>query len=158
VKSKLNSYPKAHFLLAKVYLAISDLKTAKEMALKELELNPTLDSAYFIAGEVSRVEKDYRDAILKYEKAISINPKSVDALMAMGWIKLAQNYSNEAIELYNRALAEDKTNPEIHKQMGNAYKAAGQRALAKEKFEDYLTLSPGATDRAQIEAQIRALQ
>ena len=128
------------------------------MALKELELNPTLDSAYFIAGEVSRVEKDYRDAILKYEKAISINPKSVEALMAMGWIKLAQNYSNEAVELYNRALTEDKTNPEIHKQMGNAYKAAGQRALAKEKYEDYLTLSPGAADRAQIEAQIRALQ
>ena len=158
VKSKLTSYPKAHFMLAKVYLAINDLKKAKEMALKELELNPTLDSAYFIAGEVSRVEKDYRDAILKYEKAISINPKSVEALMAMGWIKLAQNYSNEAVELYNRALTEDKTNPEIHKQMGNAYKAAGQRALAKEKYEDYLTLSPGAADRAQIEAQIRALQ
>jgi tetratricopeptide (TPR) repeat protein len=158
VRAKLASYPKVHFMLAKIYLATNDVKKAKEMALKELELNPGLDSAHFIVGEVAKIEKDYREAILKYEKAISLNPKSVEALMAMGWIRLAQNYANESIELYNRALREDKANPEIHKQMGLAYKAAGQRALAKEKFEDYLKLSPGAADRDQIEAQIRNLQ
>lgn len=158
VRSKLASYPKVHFMLAKVYLATGDVAKAKEMALKELELNPTLDSAHFIVGEVARIEKDYREAILKYEKAISLNPKSVEALMAMAWIKLAQNYASESVELYNRAMREDKTNPEIHKQMGLAYKAAGQRALAKEKLEDYLKLSPGAPDKEQIEAQIRNLQ
>ncbi|MGZ3807698.1 MAG: tetratricopeptide repeat protein [Bacteriovorax sp.] len=158
IRSKLISYPKVHFMLAKIYLATGDMKKAKEMALKELELNPGLDTAHFIVGEVARIEKDYREAILKYEKAISLNPKSVEALMAMAWIRLAQNYGNEAIELYNRALKEDKGNPEIHKQMAFAYKAAGQRALAKEKFEDYLKLSPGAADREQIEAQIKNLQ
>jgi len=158
IKTKLASYPKVHFMLAKIYLATNDLKKAKEMANKELELNPSLDSAYFIVGEVARTEKDYREAVLKYEKAISLNPKSIDALMAMAWIRLAQNYASEAIELYNRALREDKNNPEIHKQMGYAYKAAGQRALAREKFEDYLKLSPVAPDKDQIEAQIRNLQ
>lgn len=158
IKDKLSSYPKVHYMLAKIYLATGDIKKAKEMANKELELNPGLDSAYFIVGEVARTEKDYREAVLKYEKAISLNPKSIDALMAMAWIRLAQNYASEAIELYNRALREDKNNPEIHKQMGFAYRAAGQRALAKEKFEDYLKLSPGAADKEQIEAQIRSLQ
>lgn len=158
VRQKLASYPKVHYMLAKVYLATNDMVKAKEMALKELELNPSLDSAHFIVGEVARIEKDYREAILKYEKAISLNPKSVDALMAMAWIRLAQNYANESIELYNRAMKEDRTNPEIYKQMGLAYRAAGQRALAKEKFEEYLKLSPGAIDREQIEAQIRNLQ
>ncbi len=158
IRGKLASYPKVHYMLARVYLSMGDVKKAKEMALKELELNPGLDSAYFIVGEVARVEKDYREAVLKYEKAISLNPKSVDALMAMAWIRLAQNYASEAIELYNRAMKEDKTNPEIFKQMGFAYRAAGQRALAKEKFEDYLKLSPGASDKDQIEAQIRSLQ
>lgn len=158
IRDKLASYPKVHFMLAKIYLATNDIKKAKEMADRELELNPSLDSAYFIVGEVARIEKDYREAVLKYERAISLNPKSTDALMAMAWIRLAQNYASEAIELYNRALREDKNNPEIHKQMGFAYKAAGQRALAKEKFEDYLKLSPAAADKDQIEAQIRNLQ
>ncbi|MBP9680015.1 MAG: tetratricopeptide repeat protein [Bacteriovorax sp.] len=158
VRQKLSSYPKVHFMLSKVYLAIGDIKKAKEMALKEVELNPTLDSAYFICGEVARVEKDYREAIQRFEKAISLNPKSVEALMGLGWIKLSQNYASEAIELYNQALKEDKNNPEIYKQMGFAHKAAGQRALAKEKFEDYMKLSPAASDHDQIEAQIKNLQ
>ncbi len=158
VRTRLVSYPKVHFMLAKLYLATQDIKKAKVMALKELELNPSIDSAYYIVGEVARIEKDYREAIFKYEKAISLNPKSVEALTAMGWIKLAQNYASEAVELYGRALREDKNNPEIHKQLGLSYKAAGQRALAKEKLEDYLKLSPGAADRDQIETQIRNLQ
>lgn len=158
VRTRIVSYPKVHYMLAKVYLEMNDVAKAKEMALKELELNPGLDTAYFIVGEVARIEKNYSEAVIKYEKAISLNPKSVEALMAMGWIRLAQNYANEAIELYNQALKEDRSNPEIHKQMAFAYKAVGQRALAKEKFDDYLKLSPGASDREQIEAQIRNLQ
>ncbi|MEG1540004.1 MAG: S1 RNA-binding domain-containing protein, partial [Muribaculaceae bacterium] len=46
-------------------------------------------------------------------------------------------YASEALELLSRALKEDLTNPNIHKLMGDAYRAAGQRALAKEKYEDY---------------------
>ena len=158
VRLKLNSYPRVHYLLAKVYLAMFDIVNAKKMALKELDLNPNLDVAYFIVGEVARIEQDYREATLKYEKAISLNPKSVDALMALAWIRLAQNYASEAVEIYARALREERNNPEIHKQMGLAYKAMGQRALAKEKFEDYLKLNPTAPDKGQIDIQIKNLQ
>jgi tetratricopeptide (TPR) repeat protein len=158
VRTRLESFPKVHYLLAKVYLSKGDVKKASEMADKELKLNPTLDTAYFIVGEVHRLNKEYREAITKYEKAISLNPRSVDALMAMGWIRLSQNYAGEAIELYNRALKEEPTLPAIHKQMGDAYRAAGQRALAKEKYEDYLKLSPGASDKELIESLIRNLQ
>ncbi len=158
IREKLVSYPRVHFMLAKLFLATGEIKKAKEMAKNELELNPMLDSAYFIMGEVDKEEKNYREAILKYEKAISLNSKSVEALMALAWIRLSQNYSSEAIELYSRALSEDKNNPEIYKQLGNAYKAAGQRALAKEKFEEYLKLNPVAPDKESIEFMIRNLQ
>ena len=158
VRVKLISYPKVHYFLAKVYLAMFDIVNAKKMALKELEMNPNLDVAYFIVGEVARIEQDYREATLRYEKAISLNPKSVDALMALAWIRLAQNYASEAVEIYGRALREERNNPEIYKQMGLAYKAMGQRALAKEKFEDYLKLNPTAPDKGQIDIQIKNLQ
>ena len=158
VKDRLQSYPKVHYQLAKVYLAKGEMDKAGEMAKKELELNPNLDSAYFIVGEVHRLNKEYREAIPKYEKAIALNPKATDALMSMAWIRLNQNYTSESIELYNRALKEDPTNPTIHKQMGDAYRAAGQRALAKEKYEDYLKLNPVAPDKDQIETLIRNLQ
>jgi tetratricopeptide (TPR) repeat protein len=158
IKDKLDSYPKVHFQLARVYLAKNDLVKAKEMALKELELNPNLDSAHFIMGEVFRLSKDYREAVIKYEKAISLNPKSVDALVSMAIIRLGQNYASEALQLLSRALKEDLTNPNIHKLMGDAYRAAGQRALAKEKYEDYLKINPVAQDKDLIESLIRNLK
>ncbi|NOT79308.1 MAG: tetratricopeptide repeat protein [Bacteriovoracaceae bacterium] len=158
IKDKLESYPKVHYQLARVYLARNNTAKAREMATKELQLNPNLDSAHFIMGEVFRLEKDYREAILKYEKAISLNPRSIDALLAMANLKLQQNYANEAIDLLLRALKEDMTNPMIHKLLGDSYRAAGRRALAKEKYEDYLKLSPVAPDKDLIESLIRSLK
>lgn len=158
IKEKLTSYPRVHYQLARVYLSKGDVAKAKLMAEKELELNPQLDSAHFISGEVYRLNRQYREAIQKYEKAIGLNPKSVEALMAMGLIRLNQNYANESIELFSRALKEDPTNANIHKQMGDAYRAAGQRALAKEKYEDYLKLNPGAQDKELIDSLIRNLR
>lgn len=158
IKDKLDSYPRVHYQLARVYLAMNDLEKAKAMATKELELNPNLDSAHFIMGEVYRLAKDYREAVVKYEKAISLNPRSVDALVSMATIRLGQNYASEALELLARALKEDLTNPQIHKLMGDAYRAAGQRALAKEKYEDYLKINPVAPDKDLIESLIRNLK
>lgn len=154
IKEKLDSYPKVHYQLARVYLAQNNLTKAKEMATRELELNPNLDSAHFIMGEIFRLSKDYREAILKYEKAISLNFRSVDALVSMAIVRLGQNYANEALELLSRALKEDLSNPQIHKLMGDAYRAAGQRALAKEKYEDYLKINPVAPDKDLIESLI----
>ncbi|MFZ3128297.1 MAG: tetratricopeptide repeat protein, partial [Rhodoferax sp.] len=158
IKDKLDSYPRVHYQLARVFLAKNDLVQAKAMAQKELELNPNLDAAHFIMGEVFRLAKDYREAVIKYEKAISLNPRSVDALVSMAIIRLGQNYAAESLELLSRALKEDLTNPMIHKLMGDAYRAAGQRALAKEKYEDYLKINPVAPDKDLIESLIRNLK
>ena len=78
--------------------------------------------------------------------------------MALASIRLSQNLASEALDLYSKSLKLDPTNPEVHKQLAFTYKALGQRSVAKEKFEDYLKLSPGATDKAQIESIIRTLK
>lgn len=157
IKTRLPSYPNVYYLLAKAYILQSDLKKAKEMAETELKQNPTLDSAQFIVGEVHRVSKEYREAVTYFEKAISLNPKSMEALMSLGWIRLNQNLGSEALDLYMRAQKLEPNNAEIYRQLGYVYKALGQRSMAKEKFEDYFKLNPGAIDRAQIEAIIKQL-
>lgn len=158
IKTKLPSYPNVHYLLAKLYLAQDDIKQAKKMAEMELKLNPTIDTAHFIMGEVHRNAKEYREAITYFEKAISLNPKSFEALMSFGWIRLNQNLGSEALDLYTRAIKLDPNNAEVHKQLGFTYKSMGQRAMAKEKFEDYLKISPGASDRPQIESLLKQLR
>jgi len=157
IKESLISYPKVHFMLAKVYIAQKNLKEAKKMAETELKLNPNLDSAHFIVGEVQRAEGMYREAVQSYEKAISLNPKSADPHMSLGWIKLNQNQTGEALELYSKAQRLDPSNPEVYRQLGDCYKAAGQRAVAKEKYQDYLKLNPAAVDKEEVEKKIKSL-
>lgn len=158
IKEKLPSYPKVNYMLAKVYLAQGDMNAAKKMAELELKQNPNLDSAFFIMGEVYRQNKEYREAVAYLEKAISKNGKNVDALMALGWIRLNQNLASEALDLYMNAAKYEPGNPDVHRQLGFTYKSLGQRALAKEKFDDYLKLSPGAPDRGQIEQLLKTLK
>jgi tetratricopeptide (TPR) repeat protein len=158
IDDKLKSYPRLYFLMAKIAIMQGDFTKAKEMADKEKSNNPTLESSFIIEGEVAMAQKDYREAVVMYEKAISINPKSVDALLAIGGIKLGQNHSSEALDLLMLAYKYDKNNPEVSKQLGFAYKAAGQRSLGRERLEDYLKLNPGAQDREAIEAVIKALK
>jgi tetratricopeptide (TPR) repeat protein len=78
--------------------------------------------------------------------------------MAMGWIKLAQRYYEQARDLYMRAKAREQDNPQIRRALGIIYQKIGQSKLALEEFEIYLKLDPGAKDRKAIEANIRALR
>ncbi len=157
IKESLISYPKVHYMLAKVFIAQKNLKEAKKMAETELKLNPNLDSAHFIVGEVQRAEGLYRESVQSFEKAISLNPKSADPHMSLGWIKLNQNQIAEALELYSKAQRLEPSNPIVYRELGNCYKAAGQRAVAKEKYQDYLKLNPGAADKEEIEKKIKNL-
>lgn len=158
IEEKLKSYPRLHYLLAKLALMQGDLPRAKEMAEKEKQYNPTLEHSFVMLGDVAKAQREFREAFNLYEKALSLNPKCVDALLAMGSIKLSQNHGSEALDLLLLALKHDKNNPEISKQLGFAYRAAGQRSQGRERFEDYLKLNPGAQDREQIEALIRSLK
>jgi superkiller protein 3 len=157
IEEKLKSYPRLHYLLAKIALQQGDFEKAKDMGEKEKLYNPTSELASVVLGELSYKKKDYREAIANYEKALNLNPKSVDALIALGVIKLNQNHGSQALDLLMLASKYDKNNPEIAKQLGFAYKAAGQRSQAKDQFEIYLKLNPGAADRADIEQVMRAL-
>lgn len=158
VNDRLKSYPRLHYLLSKIALRQGDLEKAKAMAEQEKVLNPTLEYSNIMLGEIALAKKDYHESLSQYEQALSLNPKSVEALVAMGKIQLLQNHGREAIDLLLMARRNDKLNPEISKQLGYAYKAAGQRADAKTYFDSYIQLNPGALDRAQIEALIRTLK
>lgn len=60
-----------------------------------------------------------------------------------------------AREHYQRAISLDPSYPEAHRGIGLIYYKQGEKALAKESLETYLSLSPRASDRAYIEDYIR---
>jgi len=157
VTTRLSTYPRVFYLMAKVYIQIKDYKKALEAAEKEVENNKDIYNGHYILGETYRLLGKYNKSIKSLERAISIDPRNVESLMALGWIKLNQRYYDIARELYLRAKKQQSSNPEIRKQLGFIYQGIGQSGLAIEEFGTYLKLYPNAPDRAQVEGQIRAL-
>jgi tetratricopeptide (TPR) repeat protein len=158
ITSRLDGFPRANYYLAKIFISMGDLDQGLKFAEKEVFKNKTLEYGYFIRGEAYKAKKNYQSAISNYEKAISINGKSVDSLMALGWIKHRQNFYEEARELYLRAKSSDESNAEVYKRLGYVYKSTGNSGLAVESFQTYLDGYPGAPDRIRIEQEIKQLR
>lgn len=158
VVDRLATYPGAHYYMAKCHIVDKDYDLALEHADKEIEGNPTLDTGYYIKGEVQRLQGNYQESVKMLEKAISINGQSVEALLALGWIKMRQNYLDTARELYLRALKRDPSIPDIHLQLGHIYRSSGQGKLAIDSYETYLKLYPNAPDKRKIQNLMRQLR
>lgn len=158
VVERLSNYPRANYYLAKCYVALNKYDEALKFAELEIEGNSTLEHGYFIKGEILRLKQEYGESVKMLEKAISINQRSVEALLALGWIKFRQNFLDTARELYNRALKEDQSIPDVHLQLGHIYRLSGQGALAIDFYMTYLNLRPNAPDRQEIEQRIRSLR
>lgn len=140
------------------------MKSALEHGNKEIENNPNIYNGHFITGEIYRQtaitqnsKEFFPKSIKLLEKAISIEGNSIEALVALGWIKRKQGYYEAAREFYLRARKLDESNPYIRKELGHIYRNIGQSKLAVEEFQTYLQLDPGASDRTQIEAFVRQL-
>lgn len=157
VIERLSTYPQAYYLKAKIYLMTKNTTMSLKMAQSEITSNPEIYYGWYIQGETHRLMKNYNEAIKSLEKAISIEPKSVDVLKSLGWIKLNQRHFDIARELYLRAKKRAGNDPEIRKQLGYIYKGIGQSVLAIEEFETYLKLYPNAPDRVAIKKQILLL-
>lgn len=158
VKERLPSYPRVNYWIAKIYLLLKDYPKALAAGQDEIKYNPILEHGHYIVGETYKQQQKYPEALLSFEKALSLNGSSIETLFALAWIKHRQNYPNIARDFYAKILKLDPGNAEANKQMGLVFKDLGQGSLAIEYLKIYLDLNPGAEDRNQIESQIRQLQ
>ncbi len=158
VKASLGSFPRVNYFLSVCYMAQNQPEKAEESAKLEIAENPSRPGGYYAMGEVLAFKKEFSQAVKMYEKAISIDPKYVDALYALGKIKFKQNYLAESQELFSRAIKENPNYSEIHRDIGFVYKAMGQSGLAIESFETYLKLDPTAKDQDRVKQFIQQLR
>ncbi|GAB4369089.1 MAG: hypothetical protein Kow0042_10610 [Calditrichia bacterium] len=133
-------YAPAYEGMAWVYLEQGNLKLAKEMADKALDLDGNWATAKIVRAKVKAKEGKFDDAIKEARKAIEDIPKStvsnkkkatVLGYMTLGDIYKEANMYNEAQNAYSRVLEIDKANMKADKAIKDlaAYKSAvaGQR-------------------------------
>jgi len=157
VEARLSTYPRINYFKAKIYVEMKQFKNALLSAELETKNNPYIYNGWYILGEVYRLIGKYKKSVKNLEKAISIKPKSVEALKSLGWIKLSESQFDVARELYLRAKKSAPNDPDIRKQLALIYRGIGQSGLAIEEYKTYLRLYPNAPDRSLIKSQINAL-
>jgi S1-C subfamily serine protease len=82
------------------------------------------------------------DNAVGFENAVNKNPKRADAWVQVGYCKVKQGKSQEAIKAYQQALQLKPDDADIHNKLGDAYYYAGRLREAIDAFETAKDLQP----------------
>lgn len=105
------------------------------------------DSPYSAASRKSLADQyaarnDFGNALIYYDKALSIDPNFPDALIKKALIYGEQGRSEEAIRLGTRAEGLKPKDPQIRFMLGDVYRLAGDMGQAAEKWRKAIELYP----------------
>jgi S1-C subfamily serine protease len=89
---------------------------------------------------------NYDNAIGYFETAANRNPKRADAWVQVGYCKVKQGKSVEAIRAYQHALELRPNSEEIHNKLGDAYYYAGKMTEAIASYKRAAALRPDNAD------------
>jgi len=97
--------PHAHLLLGKLLLARGGVDQAVSEFQRAVEINAELDEGWYWLGVSAQQQRDQTKAYECYEKAMSLNPTSVDYVLAAAEMHVAQGNSERAAALLNEKMA-----------------------------------------------------
>jgi S1-C subfamily serine protease len=89
---------------------------------------------------------NYDDAVGFFENAVNKNPKRVDAWVQVGYCKVKQGKTGEAIRAYRQALRLQPDSEDVHNKLGDAYYYAGNLREAIESYKEAARLRPNKAE------------
>jgi tetratricopeptide (TPR) repeat protein len=127
--------PELHFRLGRALLLESHSPEALEQAAaefrSELKLSPEDGACEFQLGQIAQVQGKAAEAKGHFERAISLSPSFVQALIALGKVNSEERNYSEAISLLLRATELQPSNEAAHYALLTAYRNAGDMDKAK---------------------------
>jgi S1-C subfamily serine protease len=130
--------------LALAAARVAELKAGKLQPLSELGAKNRGDVAesLYRSGLDSLWLGNYDNAVGYFENAANKNPKRAEAWVQVGYCKVKQGKSQEAIRAYLQALQLKPGDAEIHNKLGDAYYYAGRLREAIESYTEAAQLRP----------------
>ena len=86
--------------------------------------------------------KNYSRAIAAYKEALSLNSRSMEALIGLGLLYKRQNAIQQAIACYQKAITVDPNLPMAYNNLGTAFRALGDLVKSSACFRRALALDP----------------
>lgn len=129
-----------HFRLGRALLMESRTPEALEAARREFEselkLNPGDAAAEYQVGQILVAQQKAVEAAARFERALAIDGKFVEAMIALGRIRLSEKRNDEAIQLLERAVQQMPNSEAARYSLMMAYRNAGRQEEAVRQKEE----------------------
>jgi predicted Zn-dependent protease len=112
---------------------------------------------WMMADQIKTSRYGRTEYLLERQAAIGMPPGAVHYFRAeMLQQRAAEGDVEQARIEYEQAIASDRPPPEAYRNLGYLLVKQGERTAARVHFERYLSLAPGADDRAMVEFYLEA--
>ena len=139
MKKAADLNPKYYNYLGEIYKQMGEVKNAIESFNKAIEFDSKDASIYHSLGHIFSNEKQNSEAIVNMEKAANLDPKYFDCL---GDIYKKAEFTEKAIESYNKAIEFDSKNADVYHGLGHIFSDLEKYPQAIENMEKAANLNP----------------
>lgn len=144
----------AILLIMEAQVAKGAIKEAAEMVHSFYEKNKDDPLAWYWRGIVANKEGKWGASVQYFSKAVTINPKLLDAWNTMGEILLANGKTTGADESFSKSLEIDPENARAWLGKAKTMNALGRWGAAIQSFDKYNDLVPGDIDVWRLKADL----
>ena len=126
-----------------------DLKRARDLFTRALELDPQYSQAAFSLGQVNQLLSDEQGSLNAYKRALSIDPSYVDARLQYAAVLIENGDADEAIRVLTEAIRLEPSNDQAYSMLSRAYWDKGNWKQCVEQANQALKLKP-SNDQAHL--------
>ncbi|MCC6806423.1 MAG: zinc-ribbon domain-containing protein [Deltaproteobacteria bacterium] len=145
-------------MLAKVAEQQGRKKEAADAIKEALAMDPSRKALVLELGQHLEDLNQMAEALDLYSAAFKKEPTNGTLAVRMGRIYQQNGSRPNAIKFFRMALKINPNDASAHYRLGYLFKDAGQNKEAIKEFQTYLKLSPNATDKGEIEDEIKDLK
>jgi tetratricopeptide (TPR) repeat protein len=147
--------PQVLIAAARVKLDEEDVKSAKPMLERAIEIDPMAADGYFYLGIIAFKEGDSQLAESLFNKNIALAPdKAAVSYYNIGILYGGRDEYDKAVEYLNRAIETDPDYLKAYDSLAKAHEIKGNTSAALAAYESYLELNPKDTDIMALMAEV----
>jgi len=135
-------YIDAYLNSAEIFITLQNYKEAENMLITAENINPNLPQTDILLGDLYSATGNYDKAEEFYNKNFEFQPDKNLIRIKLGILFTRKKEYNKAIDILNLVLNNDYNNPEIHLQLANIYKAAGDKINYEKYLNNAIKIDP----------------
>lgn len=152
--------PMIRYYLGRAYYGMGEYKEALDWAKSEIEYHPRTADGYILAGQIQAKTENFKACSEQYQIAVGLrDSKKQKAELYIQLARCQRQSANldGAQASLDIALTMESGSADIYREQGSIFESKGDLPAAAAAYNKYLTLSPNAPDKNEVENRINSL-